>query len=89
MCAAEFKVAYDAISGELLADLSQVRTRRRLGLMIGIELRQKEQDNLADLLERNIIALPAGPNVILVLPPLIIEKEQIDWVVKTLRELRA
>ena len=72
-----------------IADLSQVRALRRLGLMIGIELKQKVQDKLAQLLERHIIALPAGPNVIRMLPPLVIEKQQIDQVVKTLRELLA
>ncbi len=72
-----------------VADLSQVRALRRLGLMIGIELKQKVQDKLAELLAHRIIALPAGPNVIRMLPPLIIEKDQIDRVVKTLRELLA
>lgn len=70
-------------------DLSQVRALRRLGLMIGIELKQKVQDKLAELLDHHIIALPAGPNVIRMLPPLVIEKEQIERVVKTLRELLA
>ena len=72
-----------------VADLSQVRALRRLGLMIGIELKQKVQDKLGELLAHQIIALPAGPNVIRMLPPLIIEKDQIDRVVKTLRELLA
>ena len=72
-----------------VTDLSQVRALRRLGLMIGIELKQKVQDKLAELLAHRIIALPAGPNVIRMLPPLIIEKDQIDQVVKTLRELLA
>ena len=71
------------------ADLSQVRALRRLGLMIGIELKQKVQDKLAQLLERRVIALPAGPNVIRMLPPLVVEKEQIDKVTATLRELLA
>ncbi|MFT5504282.1 MAG: acetylornithine/LysW-gamma-L-lysine aminotransferase [Gammaproteobacteria bacterium] len=70
-----------------ISSLSQVRSLRRMGLMIGIELKQKVQDKLAELLERKIIALPAGPNVIRLLPPLVIEKEQIDIVVKNLREI--
>jgi len=69
------------------ADLSQVRAVRRLGLMIGIELKQRVQDKLAQLLEYRIIALPAGPNVIRMLPPLVIEKQQIDQVVAVLREI--
>jgi acetylornithine/LysW-gamma-L-lysine aminotransferase len=72
-----------------VADLSQVRALRRLGLMIGIELKQKVQDKLAQLLERHIIALPAGPNVIRMLPPLIVDKAQIDQVTTTLREILA
>ena len=72
-----------------VADLSQVRALRRLGLMIGIELKQKVQEKLAQLLEHRIIALPAGPNVIRLLPPLIVEKEQIDRVTAVLRELLA
>ena len=72
-----------------IEDLSQVRALRRLGLMIGIELKQKVQDKLAQLLEAGIIALPAGPNVIRMLPPLIVEKPQIDRVVAVLRELLA
>jgi acetylornithine/LysW-gamma-L-lysine aminotransferase len=72
-----------------VADLSQVRALRRLGLMIGIELKQKVQDKLAELLEHRIIALPAGPNVIRMLPPLVVEKAQIDQVVSVLRKLLA
>ncbi len=66
-----------------------MRALRRLGLMIGIELKQKVQDKLAQLLEQGIIALPAGPNVIRMLPPLIVEKQQIDRVTSVLRELLA
>ena len=69
--------------------LSQVRAIRRLGLMIGIEIKHKVQDILAQLLERHIIALPAGPNVIRLLPPLIVEKAQLDHVIEALQELLA
>ncbi len=69
--------------------LSQVRAIRRLGLMIGIELKQKVQDKLSHLLEHRIVALPAGANVIRLLPPLVIEKEQIDRVVEVLHECLA
>ena len=72
-----------------IEDLSQVRALRRMGLMIGIELKQKVQDTLAKLLDAGIIALPAGPNVIRMLPPLIVEKAQIDRAVAVLRQLLA
>ena len=70
-------------------DLSQVRALRRLGLMIGIECKQKIQDKLAELLDHRIVALPAGPNVIRMLPPLVIEKDQLDRVVAVLRQILA
>jgi acetylornithine/LysW-gamma-L-lysine aminotransferase len=70
-------------------ELTQVRALRRFGLMIGIELKQKVQDKLAALLDEGIIALPAGPNVIRMLPPLIVDKAQIDRVVAALRKLLA
>ena len=70
-------------------ELSQVRTIRRLGLMIGIELKQKSQEKLTQLLEHKIIALPAGANVIRMLPPLVISKDQIDQVVAVLQECLA
>jgi acetylornithine/LysW-gamma-L-lysine aminotransferase len=76
-------------SGLAEKPLSQVRVVRRLGLMIGIEIKHKVLDILAQLLERHIIALPAGPNVIRLLPPLIIEKEQLDEVVEALQDLLA
>ncbi|MCP4186320.1 MAG: acetylornithine/succinylornithine family transaminase [Gammaproteobacteria bacterium] len=67
-------------------ELSQVRAIRRLGLMIGIELKQKVQEKLSYLLEHRIVALPAGANVIRMLPPLVIDKEQIDRVVEVLHD---
>ena len=80
----------DYFEAELrIGELSQVRALRRLGLMIGIELKQKVQDKLAELLEHGIIALPAGPNVIRMLPPLVVEKDQVDRVVAVLRKLLA
>ena len=57
--------------------------------MIGIEIKHKVLDILAQLLERHIIALPAGPNVIRLLPPLIIEKEQLDRVIEVLQDMLA
>ncbi len=69
--------------------LSQVRAVRRLGLMIGIEIKHRAQDALALLLERKIVALPAGPNVIRLLPPLVIERSQLDRVVEVLHECLA
>ena len=61
-----------------------VRELRQIGLMVGIELKRKAQPYLATLMERGIFALPAGPTVIRLLPPLVITNEQLDTVADTL-----
>ena len=53
--------------------------------MIGIELKQKATPFLQTLLDTGIIALPAGPTVIRLLPPLTIEEKQLDTVIDALR----
>ena len=70
-------------------DLPQVRSIRRQGLMIGLELKGKSQPVLEALMHRGVIALPAGATVLRLLPPLVIEKEQLDQVVDHLQALLA
>ncbi|MCS6827752.1 MAG: aminotransferase class III-fold pyridoxal phosphate-dependent enzyme, partial [Caldilinea sp.] len=65
---------------EELTGLALVREVRGLGLMLAVELRQKAGPYLKALMEeRSVIALPAGPNVIRFLPPLIITEEEIEF----------
>lgn len=64
-----------------------IREVRGLGLMIGIELKQKVAPYLQALTEKGILALPAGMTVIRLLPPLVIEKEQLDEVIAVLKEV--
>ncbi len=64
-----------------------IRQARGLGLMLGIELRQKAQPYLEALLARGILALPAGPNVIRLLPPLVISQAQLAHVIETIEEV--
>ncbi len=73
----------------LSKDLSQVRSVRRQGLMIGLELKGKSQPVLEALMERGVIALPAGATVLRLLPPLVIEKADLDVVIGHLHELLA
>ena len=69
--------------------LSKIREIRIIGLMIGIELKDKVQPVLQELMVRNIIALPAGTTVLRMLPPLVISYEDLDIVVEKLREILA
>ena len=68
-------------------NLPAVREIRHLGLMIGIELRTKSRPYLEQLMAQGILALPAGPTVIRLLPPLVIEKEDLDTVSEALIQL--
>jgi acetylornithine/LysW-gamma-L-lysine aminotransferase len=75
------------LGGAMLAQLRAavatsplVRDVRGLGLMLAIELRTKVAPLLKSLmLEHGVIALPAGPTVLRLLPPLVITDEQIEY----------
>ncbi len=66
-----------------------IREVRGLGLMLALQLRKKAGPYLDALMERNILALPAGSSVVRFLPPLEISSEEIDKVLGTLREIFA
>jgi acetylornithine/LysW-gamma-L-lysine aminotransferase len=65
--------------------LPAVREVRGLGLLVGIELKTRAQPYLAALMERGVLALPAGPNVLRLLPPLIISYEDLEIVVHEIK----
>ncbi len=58
-----------------------IREVRGMGLLIGVELKQKVTPYLHALMDRGVLALPAGLNVLRLLPPLVIEKTDLDVVV--------
>ena len=59
---------------------ARVRAVRRAGLMIGIELRERARPHIERLTEHGVLVLPAGPTVIRLLPPLVIEHDELDQV---------
>ena len=70
-----------------------VRDIRGLGLMIAVELRTKVAPVLKSLmLNHGVIALPAGPTVLRLLPPLVITEKEINLgvqaIAKAIKELR-
>jgi acetylornithine/LysW-gamma-L-lysine aminotransferase len=71
-------------------ELSQVRAIRAQGLMIGIELRGRVTPVLQRLQEEfGILALPAGLNVLRLLPPLVISQEELQRIVDSFQEVLA
>ncbi|UCD82039.1 MAG: aminotransferase class III-fold pyridoxal phosphate-dependent enzyme, partial [Desulfobacterales bacterium] len=74
---------------DLLRQIESPKTReiRGLGLMIGVELKEKAGPYVQRLMEKGVIALLAGATVIRLLPPLVISREEIDTVAAALREI--
>ena len=64
----------------------KIREIRGIGLMLGIELKEKAGPYVQKLMEKGIIVLLAGATVIRLLPPLVITREEIDTVVKALKD---
>ncbi len=64
-----------------------IRAVRGRGLLLGIELSRHVQPYLEELLERGVLVLQAGPNVIRLLPPLVVTDEQLEHVLDILEEI--
>jgi len=60
---------------------------RGLGLIVGIELRERVTPVLQGLQERGVLALPAGKTVLRLLPPLIIQQSELEQAVDAIREV--
>ena len=67
----------------------RIREVRGLGLMVGVELKEKSGPYILKLMERGVLALAAGPTVIRFLPPLVIDEEDLDRVVELTGEVLA
>jgi acetylornithine/LysW-gamma-L-lysine aminotransferase len=77
-----------------LDGVAVVRDIRGIGLMLAVELRTKVAGALkALMMEHGVIALPAGPTVLRLLPPLVITEAEIGLgvraIAETLRRLHA
>ena len=72
---------------ELQAKYKIVKEVRGLGLMLGMEFRYDVRNIILKTMEKGVLVLDAGRNVVRFLPPLVIEKEQIDKAVAVLDEV--
>jgi len=59
-----------------------IREVRGLGLMVGVELKQKVTPYLQELMKHGVLALPAGLTTLRFLPPLVVEKADLEKVVE-------
>ncbi|CAH0117988.1 MULTISPECIES: acetylornithine transaminase [unclassified Paenibacillus] len=74
---------------ERLAGNPYVRDIRGKGLMIGIECVEPIAGVLAEAQKAGLLFVPAGPNVIRLLPNLLVTKEEIDQAVSMIHSLLA
>jgi len=63
---------------------SIIREIRGKGLMIGVELKFEVKDILMNLMKEGVLMLYSGRNILRILPPLVISKEDITKVLETL-----
>jgi acetylornithine/LysW-gamma-L-lysine aminotransferase len=61
-----------------------IREIRGKGLMIGVELKFEVKDILMNLMKEGILMLYSGRNILRILPPLVISKDDITKVLQTL-----
>jgi acetylornithine/LysW-gamma-L-lysine aminotransferase len=76
-----FRAALARISSPLIREV------RGLGLMVGIELKQKVTPYLQGLMSKGVMALPAGLTVMRFLPPLVISQAELAVVVEKVQEV--
>ena len=79
------------LGDKLLSDLRTIRNPlirevRGRGLMVGVELRQRATQVLRALMGHGVLAMPAGSTVVRLLPPLVIEEEQLAQVVEAMAQ---
>lgn len=76
---------------QALLELSEkyriIREARGMGLMIGVELRFDILNILLGTMERGVLFLDAGRNVVRMLPPLVIQRSQTDKAISVLDEV--
>ena len=82
------------MGGYFKAQLEKLQTKHRiikevrgLGLMLGMELRFDVLNIIMKAAEKGVLVLDAGRTVVRMLPPLVIQKDQIDRAVAVLDEV--
>ncbi len=80
----EISVYFEEKLDELVAKHDCLTTRRGVGLMQGLICEKKVGDVAKLALEKGLIVISAGSNVIRLVPPLVVEKEHIDEMIQKL-----
>ncbi|MCR5249368.1 MAG: aspartate aminotransferase family protein [Lachnospiraceae bacterium] len=71
---------------EISASRDDIVEHRGIGLMQGLEFDHPVADIINKALDKGLVLINAGTNIIRFLPPLVIEKEHVDEMIKVLKE---
>jgi acetylornithine/succinyldiaminopimelate/putrescine aminotransferase len=72
---------------EIKKKFSFIQEVRGKGLILGIELKIDGSSIVKEMLKKKILINCTMGNVLRFLPPLIVTKEEVDWVIKALEEV--
>ncbi|MGE7602020.1 acetylornithine transaminase [Peribacillus sp. NPDC097675] len=67
--------------------VEEVMEVRGLGLMIGIECKQEVQTFILEMQDAGLLLLSAGPNVLRLLPPLTVDKSEMDQAIGKIKKV--
>ena len=70
---------------QLVADYDCIETRRGVGLMQGLVFKKPVGEIIAKALDKGLILINAGTDIIRFVPPLVITKENVDEMITILR----
>lgn len=83
-----------SVGAELIGRLERLREKRRIirevrgrGLMVGVELRFEVRDVLLESIKRGLLLLYSGRNILRLLPPLVLTRDDAGAVVDTLDDV--
>ena len=71
---------------KIVHEFDNVAARRGKGLMQGLVLTTPVSETIGRAIDRGLLIISAGGNVLRMLPPLIITREHVDEMIKILRE---
>ncbi len=80
------KYFYEQLEALRKASGGKIVSIRGCGLLIGIEIHRETPDFIKAFRENGLLTVPAGMNVIRLLPPLNVKREEIDTAIGIIRE---
>ena len=71
---------------EVAKEFDCVETRRGVGLMQGLVMNRPVSDIITNAMDKGLVLINAGTNIIRFVPPLVIDRQNVDDMIAILRE---